>query len=142
MRGRTKVTETAQNADFAENRRFSQFRLSWKFKGAGKPQIFAENRRKFADSLQGLFSRTLKSSDILFPYRSPSPRPHPDSTLTPPRPHPTPRNGPETDPKQTRNGARRSQTDPNRAKRSRNGPKSSLLGGTAGGVSWDLGGGL
>ena len=33
----------------------------------------------------------------LFPHRSPSPRPHP-----------TPRNGPETDPKRTRNGAKRS----------------------------------
>ena len=67
-------------------------------------------------------------SDILFPYRSPSPP-------TPPRPHPTPRNGPETGPKQTRNGAKRSQTDPNGAKRSRNGLKSSPLG-------WDSRGGL
>ena len=40
---------------------------------------------------------------ILFPYRSPSPRPHPDPTQHP-----------ETDPKQTRHGAKRSQTDPKR----------------------------
>ena len=40
-------------------------------------------------------------SDILFPYRSPSPRPHPDPTQHP-----------ETDPKRSRNGAKRSQTEP------------------------------
>ena len=47
------MTENAQNADFAENRRFSQIHpFSWKFKrleGAGnrrKPKILAENRRK------------------------------------------------------------------------------------------------
>ena len=62
----------------------------------------------------------LLGSDILFPYRSPSHRPHPDPTQHP-------RNGPETDPEQTRNGAKRSQTEPNGAKRSRNGPKSSPL---------------
>ena len=38
---------------------------------------------------------------FFFPYRSPSPRPHPDPTLTPPN-----------TPKRTRNGPRRSQTDP------------------------------
>ena len=45
-------------------------------------------------------------SDILFPYRSSSPRPHP---------HPT--QHPETDPKQTRNGT---QTEPNGAEMDRN----------------------
>ena len=44
---------------------------------------------------------------MLSPYRSPCPRPHP-------RPHPTPRKGPETDPKQTRNGPKRTRTDPKR----------------------------
>ena len=48
---------------------------------------------------------------------------------TPPRPHPTPRNGPETDPKQTRNGAKWSRTEPNRAEMDRN---QALSGGTAG----------
>ena len=50
-----------------------------------------------------------QSSDILFPYRSPSPRPHPDRTQHP-----------EKDPKRTWNGP---ETDPNRPKRTRNGPK-------------------
>ena len=49
------------------------------------------------------------ASDILFPYRSPSPRTHPDPTQRT-------RNGAETEPK-------RSRTEP---KRSRNGPKSSF----------------
>ena len=53
---------------------------------------------------------TVWASDILFPYRSPSHQPHPDPTQHL-------RNGPETDPKQTRNGAKRSQTDPTGAKR-------------------------
>ena len=52
-----------------------------------------------------------------------------------PDPHPDPTHGPETDPKQTQNGAKRSQTDPNGAKRSRNAPKSSPLG-------WDSPGGF
>ena len=55
-------------------------------------------------------------SDILFPYRSPSHRTQ------------HPRNGPEMDPEQTRNGAKRSQTEPNGAKQSRKGPKPSPLG--------------
>ena len=69
-----------------------------------------------------------QGSDILFPYRSPSHRPHHDPTQHP-------RNGPETDPEQTRNGAKRSRTEPNGAKRSRNGPKLSFSG-------WDGRGGL
>ena len=44
--------------------------------------------------LEMLLTSKLLCSDILFPYRSPTPRPHP-----------TPRNGPETDPKQSRNSA-------------------------------------
>ena len=47
------------------------------------------------------------TSDLLFPYRSPSPRPHPDPTQRP-------ENGAETDPK-------RSQTEPNRPETDRNG---------------------
>ena len=45
----------------------------------------------------------LKSSDALFPYGGPSPRPHPDPTQHP-----------ETALKRTQNGAKRSQTDPKR----------------------------
>ena len=48
---------------------------------------------------QGGFSSSL-CSDILFPYKSPSPRPHPDPTQHP-----------ETEPKRTRKGAKRSQTE-------------------------------
>ena len=48
----------------------------------------------------------------------------------PPQPHPTPRNGPEKDPKQTRNGAKRSQTDTNGAEMGRN---QALSGAAAGG---------
>ena len=51
-------------------------------------------------------------SDILFPYRSPSPQPHPDPTQHP-----------ETDPKRSQN---RPETDP---KRTRNGPETALAGG-------------
>ena len=54
-----------------------------------------------------------------------------------PRPHPTPRNGPEMEP----NEAKRTETDRNRAKRSRNGPKSSFLGWDGQGVCWEGGGG-
>ena len=54
-----------------------------------------------------------KRSDILFPYRSPSHRPHHDPTQHP-------RNGPETDPERTRNGAKRSQKEPNGAEMDRN----------------------
>ena len=64
---------------------------------------------------------TLWTSDTLFPYRSPSPRPHPDPTQRS-------RNGPETDPKRTRN----------RPKRTRN---QALWGGTAGGFVGRGGGG-
>ena len=56
------------------------------------------------------------ASDILFLYRSPSPRPHPDPTQHP-----------EKNPKRTRN---RPETEPNGAKRSQNGP---IRGGTCGG---------
>ena len=66
-------------------------------------------------------ARKCLHSDILFPYRSPSPRPQPDPTQHP-----------EKDPKRTRN---RAETEPNGAersrggaKRSRNGPKSSFSG--------------
>ena len=56
---------------------------------------------------------------------------------TPPQPHPTPRNGPNTDPKRTRNGPKQTQTDPNGPETDRNGPKmdrnQALRGGTAGG---------
>ena len=55
----------------------------------------------------------LKGSDILFPCRIPSPRPRPDPTQHP-------RNGPETDPERTRNGAKRSR---NGAERSQTEPK-------------------
>ena len=55
------------------------------------------------------FKPALKRSDILFPYRSPSHRPHHDPTQHP-------RNGPGTDPK-------RSQTEPNGAERSQTEPK-------------------
>ena len=58
-------------------------------------------------------------SDILFPYRSPSPRPHPDPTQHPKRT----RNRPETEP----NGP---ETDRNGAEMDRN---QALWGGTAGG---------
>ena len=73
-------------------------------------------------------SQDLKASDILFPYRSPSPR-------SPHRPHPTPRNGPETDPDP--NGP---ETDRNRAEMDR--PKSSSLGWDGRGVCRDGGWGL
>ena len=97
--------------------------------GALNPLLLSQKTPHFNHSTTGKLglSEKTKGSDILFPYRSPSPRPHP-----------TPRNEPETDPKQTRNGAKRSQTDPNGAKRSRNGPKSSPL---PGGVCRDGGGG-
>ena len=74
------------------------------------------------------------SSDILFSYRSPSDRPHHDPTQHP-------RNGPETDPEQTRNGAKRIRTEPNGAEMDRN---QALTGGTAGGgfVGMGRGGGL
>ena len=58
------------------------------------------------------------NSDILFPYRSPSPRPHP-----------TPRNAPETDLKQTRNGPKRTRNEP---KRTQHRPKSGGLSGWGG----------
>ena len=63
-------------------------------------------------------------SDILFPYRSPSPRPHPDPTQ---HPETDPGGRPKTDPKRTRNGP----------KRTRNGPKSSSLGWDGRGVCRD-----
>ena len=73
-----------------------------------------EVRYPRAEGVSQRYLCNTKCSDILFPYRSPSPRPHPD-----------PAQHPETDPK-------RSQTDPKRtrngAKRSRNGPKSSFSG--------------
>ena len=47
-----------------------------------------------------------------------------------PDPTPTPPNGPETDPKQTRNGAKRSRTEPNGAEMDQN---SAFRGGTGGG---------
>ena len=67
-------------------------------------------------------------SDILFPYRSPSPRPRPDPTQHP-----------EMDPKRTRNGA---ETEPNGAKRSRNGAKRSRNGPKSSPLGWDGRGGL
>ena len=76
--------------------------------------------------------RNYTGSDILFPYRSPSPRPHPDPTQHP-----------ETDPKQTRN---RPETEPNGAETEPNGAETdrnqALSGGTAqGGLSaWGEGG--
>ena len=51
-----------------------------------------------------------------------------------PDPTPTPPNTPETDPEQTRNGDKRSQTEPNGAEMDRN---QALSGGTAGGVCRD-----
>ena len=59
-------------------------------------------------------------SHILFPYRSPSPRPRPDPKLT---------QHPETDPKQTQNGP---ETEPNGAEMDRN---KAFRGGTGGGLS-------
>ena len=68
----------------------------------------------------------------LFPYRSPSPRPHPDPTQRT-------RNGPETDPKRTRNGP---ETDPNGPETDRNGPEMDRNQAIwAGGVCRDGGGG-
>ena len=79
-------------------------------------------------------SKSVRRVDILFPYRSPSPRPHPDPTQHP-----------ETDPKRSRkgaekepNGAKRSR---NGAKRSRNGPKFSFSGWDGRGVCRGRGGG-
>ena len=67
-------------------------------------------------------------SDILFPYRSPSHRPHPDPTQHP-------RNGPGTDPK-------RSQTEPNGAERSQTEPKWAEIIGWAGRGGLSGGGGV
>ena len=75
-------------------------------------------------------------SDILFPYRSPSPRPHPDPTQHPEKDPKRTRNRPGTEP----NGAKRSQTEPKRSKRSRNGPKSSFSGWDGRGVCRGMGG--
>ena len=61
-------------------------------------------------------AKTPQVSDILFPYRSPSHRSHPDPTQHP-------RNEPETDPKRTR-------TEPNGAEMDRN---QALSDGTTGG---------
>ena len=72
-------------------------------------------------------------SDILFPYRSPSPRP--------PTPKRT-RNGPETNPKQTRNGPERSQTEPNGAEMDRNEAFRGGMGGGFVGVGVRGGGGV
>ena len=71
-------------------------------------RIGCESIREFeceSERARDSHSNSAKCSDILFPYRSPSPRPHPDPTQHP-------RNGPETDPEQTRNGAERSRTEP------------------------------
>ena len=54
-------------------------------------------------------------------------------------PLPDPTQHLETDPKRTRNGAKRSQTDPNRAEMDRN---QALSGGTAGGFVGRGGGGV
>ena len=65
-----KVTEKAQNADLAENRRFAQIHpFSWKLKH-WKAQIFAENRRfwqKTAD-FRRLGSFTLGPAPLARPY--------------------------------------------------------------------------
>ena len=68
-------------------------------------------------------------SDILFPLQKPL-------SPTPPRPHPTPRNGPETNPKQSRNGAKWSQTEPKRSQTELKWTEIKLFGvGRAGGLS-------
>ena len=81
-----KVTERAQNADFAENRGFSQIHpFSWKFKqleGTGnrrKPQILAGNRRfsqKTADHLTLKLLRRPTPSHRREPEASPPVRCH------------------------------------------------------------------
>ena len=82
-----------------------------------------------------LRDRTM-GSDILFPYRSPSPRPHPDPTQHP-----------ETEPKRSQTEPKRSQTEPNGAKTEPNGAEmdrnQAFRGGTGGGfVGVGGGGGL
>ena len=90
------------------------------------PKRYQVLRSKVADSR--LFSwKAHKASDILFPYRSPSPRPRPDPTQHPETDPKRNRNGAETAP----NGAKRSRTEPNGAETDRN---RALSGGTAGGV--------
>ena len=68
------------------------------------------------------------TSDILFPYRSPSPRPHPDPTQHPDTDPKRTRNRPETDPKRSQTESNGPETDRNGPKRSRNGPTSSSVG--------------
>ena len=82
---------------------------------------------------ESVFQWNPKYSDILFPYRSPSPRPHPDPTQHPEADPKRTQNRPETEP----NGAKRSR---NGAKRSRNGPKSSFSGWDGRGVCRGRGG--
>ena len=75
----------------------------------GRPRTVQGIMRSHSGTLANPPQRD-QASDILFPYRSPSPRPHPDPTQ-----HTT--QHPETDPTWTRNGPERTQMDPKRPKK-------------------------